>query len=100
MEDKQMRRAGLDYHEYAPVRRHASWDAFVADAEEREGGEEVRLGLGAPHAPAALAAAQGRRVDRRGRVEGERLAGAEDDEGEAEARDAGHGRSRGGVGCA
>jgi tRNA (cytidine/uridine-2'-O-)-methyltransferase len=30
MEDKQMKRAGLDYHEYAPVRRHASWDAFVA----------------------------------------------------------------------
>ena len=30
MEDRLMRRAGLDYHEYAPVRRHASWDAFVA----------------------------------------------------------------------
>ena len=25
-----MRRAGLDYHEYAPVRRHASWEAFTA----------------------------------------------------------------------
>ena len=24
-----MRRAGLDYHEYASVRRHASWDAFL-----------------------------------------------------------------------
>jgi tRNA (cytidine/uridine-2'-O-)-methyltransferase len=30
MEDKQMRRAGLDYHEYAQVRRHGSWQAFVA----------------------------------------------------------------------
>jgi tRNA (cytidine/uridine-2'-O-)-methyltransferase len=30
MEDKQMRRAGLDYHEYAQVRTHAGWDAFVA----------------------------------------------------------------------
>ena len=30
MDDKLLRRAGLDYHEYAPVRRHASWDAFVA----------------------------------------------------------------------
>ena len=30
MEDRLMRRAGLDYHEYAQVRRHASWDAFVA----------------------------------------------------------------------
>ncbi len=29
MDDKQLRRAGLDYHEYAPVRRHASWTAFV-----------------------------------------------------------------------
>jgi len=30
MEDRQMRRAGLDYHEYAQVRRHESWDAFLA----------------------------------------------------------------------
>ena len=30
MEDRLMRRAGLDYHEYAQVLRHASWDAFVA----------------------------------------------------------------------
>ena len=30
MDDKHMRRAGLDYHEYAEVRRHASWDALLA----------------------------------------------------------------------
>ena len=30
MDDKLMRRAGLDYHEYAPARRHASWQAFAA----------------------------------------------------------------------
>lgn len=30
MEDRHMRRAGLDYHEYAAVRRHANWEAFVA----------------------------------------------------------------------
>lgn len=30
MDDKQMRRAGLDYHEYARVRRHADWSAFIA----------------------------------------------------------------------
>jgi tRNA (cytidine/uridine-2'-O-)-methyltransferase len=30
MEDRLMRRAGLDYHEYADVRRHASWPAFLA----------------------------------------------------------------------
>ncbi len=29
MEDAQLRRAGLDYHEYAQVIRHASWQAFV-----------------------------------------------------------------------
>jgi tRNA (cytidine/uridine-2'-O-)-methyltransferase len=32
MDDKLLQRAGLDYHEYAPVRRHAGWDAFVAAA--------------------------------------------------------------------
>ena len=31
MEDRQMRRAGLDYHEYAQVRRHANWEAFLRD---------------------------------------------------------------------
>jgi tRNA (cytidine/uridine-2'-O-)-methyltransferase len=29
MEDKLLQRAGLDYHEYAEVKRHASWDAFL-----------------------------------------------------------------------
>ena len=38
MEDRLMRRAGLDYHEYASVHRHAGWDAFIggcAPAPER-----------------------------------------------------------------
>lgn len=30
MEDRLLRRAGLDYHEVAEVQRHASWPAFVA----------------------------------------------------------------------
>ncbi len=30
MDDKHMRRAGLDYHEYAQLLRHASWAAFLA----------------------------------------------------------------------
>lgn len=30
MDDKHMRRAGLDYHEYVGVHRHANWSAFVA----------------------------------------------------------------------
>jgi len=29
MEDKLMRRAGLDYHEYADVQRYPSWDTFL-----------------------------------------------------------------------
>jgi tRNA (cytidine/uridine-2'-O-)-methyltransferase len=29
MDDRLLRRAGLDYHEFAPVQRHASWAAFV-----------------------------------------------------------------------
>lgn len=33
MEDKHMRRAGLDYHEYAPVLRHASWESFLNTAQ-------------------------------------------------------------------
>jgi tRNA (cytidine/uridine-2'-O-)-methyltransferase len=32
MEDRQLRRAGLDYHEFADVRRHSSWPAFLAAA--------------------------------------------------------------------
>jgi tRNA (cytidine/uridine-2'-O-)-methyltransferase len=29
MEDRQLQRAGLDYHEYAKVRTHADWQAFL-----------------------------------------------------------------------
>lgn len=32
MEDKQMRRAGLDYHEYASVQRYADWKHFLQQA--------------------------------------------------------------------
>ena len=30
MEDRLLRRAGLDYHEFAPVRRHGNWGEFLA----------------------------------------------------------------------
>ena len=30
MDDKHLRRAGLDYHEYAEVRRHTDWPSFMA----------------------------------------------------------------------
>src|ERR1035437_4197871 len=29
MDDKHLRRAGLDYHEYATLKRHASWQEFL-----------------------------------------------------------------------
>ena len=32
MDDAQLRRAGLDYHEYAQVRRYASWPVFLDTA--------------------------------------------------------------------
>ena len=32
MEDRLLQRAGLDYHEYTPVQRHADWAAFLAAA--------------------------------------------------------------------
>ncbi|MDI1243840.1 MAG: tRNA (cytidine(34)-2'-O)-methyltransferase [Rhodoferax sp.] len=31
MDDKHMRRAGLDYHEYATLKRHSNWQAFLDD---------------------------------------------------------------------
>ena len=31
-DDKRVRRAGLDYHEFAHVKRHASLDAYLEDA--------------------------------------------------------------------
>jgi tRNA (cytidine/uridine-2'-O-)-methyltransferase len=33
MDDRHMRRAGLDYHEYATLQRHASWPDFLASAQ-------------------------------------------------------------------
>lgn len=35
LDDKRLRRAGLDYHEWASLKRHASWPAFL---EHRQGG--------------------------------------------------------------
>ncbi|MBX3619428.1 MAG: tRNA (uridine(34)/cytosine(34)/5-carboxymethylaminomethyluridine(34)-2'-O)-methyltransferase TrmL [Rhizobacter sp.] len=32
MDDRLLRRAGLDYHEYASVQRHATWPAFLDTA--------------------------------------------------------------------
>jgi len=35
MEDRLMRRAGLDYHEYADVRRHADWPSLLEREQPR-----------------------------------------------------------------
>ena len=32
LEDRLLRRAGLDYHEYTPLRRYANWNALLRDA--------------------------------------------------------------------
>lgn len=37
IDDKQLRRAGLDYHEYANMRVHASWERYLADAKPDPG---------------------------------------------------------------
>ena len=42
MQDKHMRRAGLDYHEYAQVLRHASWQALL-DSEQPPPGRRFAL---------------------------------------------------------
>ena len=42
MDDRLLRRAGLDYHEYAEVRRHAHWQALL-DAERPAPGRMFAL---------------------------------------------------------
>jgi tRNA (cytidine/uridine-2'-O-)-methyltransferase len=33
LDDAKMKRAGLDYHDYATMKVHKNWDAFIADAQ-------------------------------------------------------------------
>ena len=33
LDDAKMRRAGLDYHEYASLSRHTNWAAFLANCQ-------------------------------------------------------------------
>ena len=35
LDDRQLRRAGLDYHEYAPLQTHANWDAMIEALQPR-----------------------------------------------------------------
>ncbi len=50
MDDKLMRRAGLDYHEYADVRRHAHWQAFLAQERPEPGRMFALTTRGSRHA--------------------------------------------------
>lgn len=50
MDDKLMRRAGLDYHEYAEVRRHAHWQAFLAQERPEHGRMFALTTRGSRHA--------------------------------------------------
>ncbi|GHE28029.1 tRNA (cytidine(34)-2'-O)-methyltransferase [Vulcaniibacterium thermophilum] len=43
LDDKQLRRAGLDYHEYATVRVHDDLDAALAHLRAANGGQAPRL---------------------------------------------------------
>jgi tRNA (cytidine/uridine-2'-O-)-methyltransferase len=54
MEDKHMRRAGLDYHEYATLKRHADWQAFI-DAEKPEPQRMFTLTTKGTRSPYAVA---------------------------------------------
>ncbi len=54
MEDKHMRRAGLDYHEYATLKRHANWQAFI-DTEKPEPQRMFTLTTRGTRSPYAVA---------------------------------------------
>ncbi len=59
MDDRLLRRAGLDYHEYAPVQRHASWQAFAALAMP----DTSRCFAFSTHAATSMSAMQWQRGD-------------------------------------
>jgi tRNA (cytidine/uridine-2'-O-)-methyltransferase len=54
MEDRLLRRAGLDYHEYAAVQQHASWQTWLAGI-EAPAGAKPRLIAFTTHGARALA---------------------------------------------
>jgi tRNA (cytidine/uridine-2'-O-)-methyltransferase len=59
MEDRLLKRAGLDYHEYAAIRRHASWQAWLDDCRP----EPARCFAFSTRGRADFAAAQWRQGD-------------------------------------
>lgn len=59
LEDKLLRRAGLDYREYADVRVHDSWEAFLEACRP----DRARMFAFSSHAPAHFAEVSFRRGD-------------------------------------
>jgi tRNA (cytidine/uridine-2'-O-)-methyltransferase len=59
MEDRLLRRAGLDYHEYVAVQRHASWQAWLDGARP----DPARCFAFSTRGQAGFASAQWRRGD-------------------------------------
>ena len=59
MDDKLLRRAGLDYHEFAPVKRHASWAAL----RQAEAPDPARCFAFTTHGAGGLAAQRWQRGD-------------------------------------
>ena len=74
MEDKLLRRAGLDYHEFADVRRHARWEDYAA---RRRPGALLRV-LDARHRHAGQHRLAGRRQPRLRQRIGRPAAGVRD----------------------
>ena len=59
MDDRLLRRAGLDYHEYADLQRHADWHSFETSARP----DPQRLFLFSTHARRLLGSVSWRRGD-------------------------------------
>ena len=43
LDDAKMRRAGLDYHDYATMKVHPDWDTFLAGMRQQEGFDASRM---------------------------------------------------------
>ena len=54
MDDKLLRRAGLDYHEFTAVRRHADWPALLATYQATAATSSGRLRAFTTHGSAAF----------------------------------------------
>lgn len=58
LDDAKMRRAGLDYHEYAHMHVHKGWDAFMATMQERPEHDPSRIFIMTTHGSQPFAQGQ------------------------------------------